>query len=124
RPLTRPDCADRPQWNHRRATPLPAVAQGTLNAGGEERRRARVRENRMHGSRWRREETRPVGPARAAQPRRLSPTLPVPRGRGAVKTPDQDGVEVMSSSYAGVDWASEKHDVVIGEETGGEILAA
>ena len=24
---------------------------------------------------WRREETRPVGPARAAQPRRLSPTL-------------------------------------------------
>jgi transposase len=29
----------------------------------------------MHGSRWRREETRPVGPARAAQPRRLSPTL-------------------------------------------------
>jgi hypothetical protein len=29
----------------------------------------------MHGSRWRREETRPVGPACAAQPRRLSPTL-------------------------------------------------
>ena len=34
-----------------------------------------MRENRMHGSRWRRQETRPVGPARAAQPRRLSPTL-------------------------------------------------
>ena len=29
----------------------------------------------MHGSRWRREETRPVGPVRAAQPGRLSPTL-------------------------------------------------
>jgi hypothetical protein len=29
----------------------------------------------MHGSRWRREETRPVGPARAARSRRLSPTL-------------------------------------------------
>src|SRR5947199_7854401 len=78
----------------------------------------------MHGSRWRREETRPVGPARAAQPRRLSPTLPVPLGRGAVKTLDQDGVEVMSSSYAGVDWAFEKHDVVIADETGEEILAA
>src|SRR5436190_1855660 len=78
----------------------------------------------MHGSRWRREETRPVGPARAAQPRRLSPTLPVPLGRGAVKTPDQDGVEVMRSTYAGVDWAFEKHDVVIADETGEEILAA
>src|SRR5450755_1507340 len=32
-------------------------------------------DNRTHGSRWRREETRPVGPVRAAQPRRLSPTL-------------------------------------------------
>ena len=30
----------------------------------------------------------------------------------------------MSSSYAGVDWASEKHDVVIADETGEEILAA
>jgi hypothetical protein len=29
----------------------------------------------MHGSKWRREETRPVGPARAARSRRLSPTL-------------------------------------------------
>jgi hypothetical protein len=29
----------------------------------------------MHGSMWRREETRPVGPARAARSRRLSPTL-------------------------------------------------
>jgi response regulator RpfG family c-di-GMP phosphodiesterase len=29
----------------------------------------------MHGSTWQREETRPVGPAFAAQPRRLSPTL-------------------------------------------------
>ena len=34
-----------------------------------------MRENRMHGSRWRREETRPVGPARAVRSRRLSPTL-------------------------------------------------
>ena len=32
-------------------------------------------DNRMHGSMWRREETRPVGPARAARSRRLSPTL-------------------------------------------------
>ncbi len=39
----------------------------------------------MHGSRWRREETRPVGPARAAQPRRLSPTLPVSPGRGSAE---------------------------------------
>src|SRR5437868_7162524 len=30
----------------------------------------------------------------------------------------------MRSSYAGVDWASEKHDVVIADETGEEILAA
>ncbi len=52
-----------------------------------------MRENRMHGSRWRREETRPVGPARAAQPRRLSPTLltgseggPALRGRRAYPT--------------------------------------
>ena len=30
----------------------------------------------------------------------------------------------MSSTYAGVDWASEKHDVVIADETGEEILAA
>jgi hypothetical protein len=52
----------------------------------------------MHGSRWRREETRPVGPARAAQPRRLSPTLPVPLGRGAVKASElrevHDGVSL------------------------------
>ena len=41
----------------------------------------------MHGSRWRREETRPVGPARAAQPRRLSPTLLT-----AVKSPQKLGV--------------------------------
>jgi hypothetical protein len=37
-----------------------------------------VRENRMHGSRWRREETRPVG--NAAQPRRLSPIPTTSRG--------------------------------------------
>ena len=30
----------------------------------------------------------------------------------------------MRSTYAGVDWASEKHDVVIADETGEEILAA
>ena len=30
----------------------------------------------------------------------------------------------MRSTYAGVDWASEKHDVLIGDETGEEILAA
>ena len=30
----------------------------------------------------------------------------------------------MSSTYAGVDWASEKHDVVIADETGEEIVAA
>ena len=39
-PITRPAGADRPQRNHRRATAQPAVAPGTLNAGGEERRRA------------------------------------------------------------------------------------
>src|SRR3990172_8469873 len=36
---------------------------------------SRVRENRMHGSRWRREEPRPVG--YAARQWRLPPTLPV-----------------------------------------------
>jgi hypothetical protein len=30
----------------------------------------------------------------------------------------------MGSTYAGVDWASEKHDVLIAGETGEEILAA
>ena len=30
----------------------------------------------------------------------------------------------MRSTYAGVDWASEKHDVLIADETGEEILAA
>jgi transposase len=30
----------------------------------------------------------------------------------------------MRSTYAGVDWASEKHDVLIADETGAEILAA
>jgi hypothetical protein len=34
----------------------------------------------MHGSMRRREETRPVGPARAARSRRLSPTLQEVRG--------------------------------------------
>ncbi len=43
-------------------------------------------DNRMHGSRWRREETRPVGPACAARSRRLSPTLRW-TGRAATSTP-------------------------------------
>ena len=30
----------------------------------------------------------------------------------------------MGSTYAGVDWASEKHDVVIADEAGEELLAA
>src|SRR5205823_3333535 len=30
----------------------------------------------------------------------------------------------MGSNYAGVDWASEKHDVLIADETGQELLAA
>ena len=30
----------------------------------------------------------------------------------------------MRSTYAGVDWASEKHDVVIADETGERLLAA
>src|SRR5947208_10319760 len=30
----------------------------------------------------------------------------------------------MSTTYAGVDWASEKHDVLIADETGEEVLAA
>ena len=30
----------------------------------------------------------------------------------------------MSTTYAGVDWASEKHDVLIADETGEKILAA
>src|SRR2546430_4266473 len=30
----------------------------------------------------------------------------------------------MGSNYAGVDWASEKHDVLIADETGEEVLAA
>ena len=30
----------------------------------------------------------------------------------------------MRGTYAGVDWASEKHDVLIADETGEEILAA
>jgi len=29
----------------------------------------------------------------------------------------------MRSTFAGVDWASEKHDVVIADETGEEIVA-
>ena len=30
----------------------------------------------------------------------------------------------MGSNYAGVDWASEKHDVLVADETGEPILAA
>lgn len=30
----------------------------------------------------------------------------------------------MACRYAGIDWASEKHDVVVGDETGAEVLAA
>ena len=30
----------------------------------------------------------------------------------------------MGSTYAGIDWASEKHDVLVAEETGKEVLAA
>ncbi len=30
----------------------------------------------------------------------------------------------MGSSYAGVDWASEKHDVLVADETGERLLAA
>jgi transposase len=30
----------------------------------------------------------------------------------------------MGSSYAGVDWASEKHDVLVADETGEKLLAA
>ena len=30
----------------------------------------------------------------------------------------------MGSNYAGVDWASEKHDVLVADETGEEMLAA
>jgi hypothetical protein len=42
-----------------------------------------------------------------------------------VKTLTEDGVEVlMRSTYAGVDWASEKHNVLIADETGEKILAA
>ena len=39
-PVPGPPGADQPQRNHRRATTQPAVATGTLNAAGEERRRA------------------------------------------------------------------------------------
>ena len=45
----------------------------------------------MHGSRWRREETRPVGPARAAQPRRLSPTLLTPTDELGERSVADDG---------------------------------
>jgi len=39
-PITRPARVDQPRGNHRRATAQPALAPGTLNAGGEERRGA------------------------------------------------------------------------------------
>src|SRR5450432_2157818 len=76
----------------------------------------------MHGSRWRREETRPVGPARAAQPRRLSPTLPVPPGRGTIECPTKR--RLMMGNCAGIDWASDKHDVLIEDRAGEELLGA
>ena len=37
-PVAEPPGADQPQRNHRRAPTQPAVATGTLNADGEERR--------------------------------------------------------------------------------------
>ncbi|MCA1698860.1 MAG: hypothetical protein LC790_08165 [Actinobacteria bacterium] len=49
---------------------------GTPNAGRRRTSVSRVRENRLHGSMRRREETMPVARARAARPRRLPPTLP------------------------------------------------
>jgi hypothetical protein len=30
----------------------------------------------------------------------------------------------MGSNYAGLDWASEKHDVLVADETGDRVLAA
>src|SRR5947209_15339933 len=39
-PIPGPSRADRPQWNRRPAARLSATAPGTLNANGEERRRA------------------------------------------------------------------------------------
>ena len=30
----------------------------------------------------------------------------------------------MADRYAGIDWAADKHDVVVAEETGMEVLAA
>ena len=30
----------------------------------------------------------------------------------------------MGNTYAGVDWASEKHDVLVADEAGEEVLAA
>ena len=78
-----------------------AIPHSQLMSAIEERIVDRVRENRMHGSRWRREETRPVGPARAAQPRRLSPTLltafVLPRRRGVAH-------RAQARSLTGVSW--------------------
>jgi hypothetical protein len=51
----------------------------------------------MHGSMWRREETKPVGPARAARLRRLPPTRPLPR-------------PVESAQYTAGDYAQEVDD--------------
>jgi hypothetical protein len=59
------------------------VATGTLNATGEERRGAVCGRTACTVRCRRREETRPVGPARAARPRRLPPTLPRPRNGDA-----------------------------------------
>jgi len=43
---------------------------------------SRVRENRTHGSMWRREATQPLGPGRAVRPRK-PPADPAARARGA-----------------------------------------
>ena len=42
---------------------------------------------------------------------------------GRCEGPDRRGVR-MGSNYAGVDWASEKHDVLVADEAGEELLAA
>ncbi len=71
--------------------------QGSTSAGGSHT--TRYAEFLITGSRWRREETRPVGPACAARSRRLSPTLRAPRVGGRyVHTRSNIG----SSSPAGV----------------------
>ena len=38
--------------------------------------------------------------------------------------PDQEGVVVQMQSYAGVDWASDKHDVFVADAAGEKLLAA